>query len=66
MLREWKRPRRTNLVEHQNELLPSSIQTLELALDSPAPRSDRVARVEDLDEDIARLEHLAETLGVEL
>ena len=57
---------RTNLVEHKNELLATTVETPELALDSPAARADGVASVEDLDEDVARLEHLAQTLGVEL
>lgn len=63
--RKGKR-RRTNLVEHKDELLPSSVKRLHLLLDRPAPRPDGVPRIKNLDNDVAHLEDLFQTLGVEL
>lgn len=56
----------TNLVEHKHELLAPSVEALKLLLDGPAPGPDRVTRVEDLDQHVARLEHLAEAAGMQL
>lgn len=56
----------TNLVEDENQFLSSTIQTFEFPLDGSTPRSDRISRIEDLDEHITRFQHLAQTLGVEL
>lgn len=57
---------RTNLVEHEDELLATSVQTPQLPLDGPAPRSDGVSSIEHLDQDIARFQNLAQTLRMQL
>lgn len=57
---------RTDLVEDEDELLPASVEPLEFAFDGTAPRSDRVPRVQHLDDDVAHLEDFAQTLGVQL
>lgn len=57
-----RHPRRHEvaLVEHDHHVLVTTIRLLELSLDALASRSLRVARVQNLDQNIARVDHLVE------
>lgn len=51
------------LVEDEDEVLVGRL-SLEILFDAPTPRSQRVSRVEDMEDDVARVQHLVQFVPV--